>query len=1327
MAPVKNETKLASRHELPRRTEMKYILYGRYGNGCDKAVRQFWMSLAALSFGLAVWLPSAAGAATQSFVQGYVVTSLDKKREIAIPQVSVFLIPESPTDKPVASALTDLSGRFMLKTDVKGVFKLCVKAEGYESSCPKRELALGTGINRRLGNVVISPRRADGMATLYGTAKLADGGIARGFQPALGINAYAKVSAASGSGFQISAVVNNLGEYVLPAVKTNTNLEVIAAVENESRKLKLDAATAIASNSSYRLDLQFDNAPPRIRLTSAMHGGKPAQVVALGDKVTLRAVAEDRDKDKLTYWWTLPDGTVQGPTPDPELIWAVPSAKGRHSVSVVIGDSRGGYVRDRVTVQVGVPGVTFAGQVLDINNAPISGAQVEVNGRILQTNSFGRFSYVVPPADRYVMNIRKLGLAAGEKVYGTGSYVYTGSVADGRWTLRPAQVFTVDPKLPIKIQHSRTEKDCAGPTSQSVDWTSYNQPGMVDWQDGRGNSLPTREVPKKLSSAQMQQALRVLQRVNPDVAGRWARLVGVQTRSEPEPIRCGPGIAVAIPANSLVNQRTGAAPPGKVQIALSTIELNAGQMPGDFSAVDASGKTVSMESFGAGSIEIGDGLSRYNLKPGASAQVTIPIDSTQQAGGAAVGVGIPFLRYDEATGRWMQDGQATRTGTGSATAYSKKVERFSTLNADILKSGQSCVAVELDPAAGFALPVNVEVTMPPSVVNPNVIQVRTFSVDSNKTNAVFNLPNNTNIAFTPYVNGTRPDGSTGLVPTGVFVVNTGGPMNSTTNPPTPNADGTYYREVGGVPQGPCASRVTLRNAAVPNLAPGLEFLQGLYFQSSNLTEIVASAPAVAAAIEQGAVDYYREADQRGARASLNLFKGKNRFGQPETATDKEYSATYANSGDLGFGREMHCRKNLAADGKFDVACYVTNYGQPPANNPDQQDADDAHARLGANATVAMEYSRVENASGVSPEFPDNDRAVKFYVYDTNAPDGPTVKKADLDGFGERPVPQLCMVCHGGNLASVAADPADPSGPKKGAFASRTDIVSMGAKFLPFDLHLFNFPAASSKAAQQAAFKNLNEDIVRVVSQDMGSAAAQITGVVDAWYAGGSSTQIEDAVVANWDGATPASNAHRFYRDVFGKACRTCHISRPFDAPAFDNKADYEAQIASVQNRVCRQRVMPHALRTNQVFWQSVGPSMPSFLQLYGQTLAGWDATSADSQCGLEYTPGRTVPSAFASQVYPILVNHCSSCHSVTGLANFAVAGGPAATYTSITTAIPKSGSGRYITPSNTGASLIFQRIIAGGSSRMPPPPNAAVPSGEVTTLQNWINTSAPGP
>lgn len=629
------------------------------------------------------------------------------------------------------------------------------------------------------------------------------------------------------------------------------------------------------------------------------------------------------------------------------------------------------------------------------------------------------------------MNIRKPGLdGAPSGGFGTASQIYRSSVMAGRWTLRRATVVEVDPTKPIVVQEKRSEKDCQGLVTSRIDWKPYLQAGVFDWQDRRGNSQALGDLGQR-DPKSVHNLMRLLGRMNSGLVRPFAEATGVGANIDDRRIPCGPGIKVKIPANSLVEPRTNRPPTGSVRIALSSVDLRTGdQMPGDYTVEDSkTGQLFAMESFGAASVEIGTATQRFNLKPGTTAAVTIPIAPTQVLGGATPQATIPLLYYDEKKGVWHPEGQLLLTGTGASQGYRAKVKHFSTLNADILKSGQSCVAVEVDSSLTSVLPFNVEVVMQPSVVAPGVIQVRTLNVDSQKGNVIFNLANDKDIVLTPIVSGTRPDGSSGNVPAGVFVVNTGGPQTGVAGAPVPNVDGTYYSESGGVATGPCASRVTLRRLTPPTLTAPDEFLQGLSFQASNITEFTPSGTgpgSIVANILAGAAAYYRYADPRDLRASFNLFKSKNRFGQPLAATEVEEDAQFANSGDLGFGRDMHCRRNVASDGTFDYACYVTNFGQPPLFLPDQQDANDTGDPTKADATVAMEFSRVENQNGDPIEFLDNQRAVKFYVYNPDQPDSIVrILKADLDGHGERPVPQLCMVCHGGISASVPADPLDP--------------------------------------------------------------------------------------------------------------------------------------------------------------------------------------------------------------------------------------------------------------------------------------------------------------
>ena len=1293
-----------------------------------------------------------------SFVNGYVVVSVSsegkKRKEIALPHAEVFLV-DDKNRNPVASTTTDLSGRFNLKTDKTGIYQICVKAEGFTSRCSRNEFRL-SGNTYRFGTFllpIVHNLKAE-TAHAWGRVELKDGSSIRTFEPYMSINAYGTVELVLKNKVKYRAYINNFDEYVIPQVPVGKNFALRVVAEKEVVIRHVDKLTNLQPNRNYSFDFSLTNTPPELRLISAHVGNKPVQEVLAGDEIEVRAVAQDLDDDNLQYYWHLPDGKIFGPVNESSFKWRAPTRKGRYQVTAMVSDNRGGYAKRSFPIEVGDNSIPFSGIVVDTHDNPVIGAQVDINGHLFHTNSKGRIRVQVPVSDRYVFTIRKDGVTTSDSdAYGTASFIYRRAVQDGRWVLRRAQVFTVDPTQPIGLRQSRKFRDCAKPRSEQINWERFLNPRLFQWQNGRGQALSIADVANREKES-FKRILPIISNINPALVNVFlATAIPARRDTKDDRITifdhvnnsiqkgrkgsrrkkpgCEDGIQVEIPANSLVDQATGSAPSGKLRIALSSVEVNASQMPGDFSAIDENNTAVMMESFGAGSIEVGDGSRRFNLAPGKNAMVSIPLDRSQITGGAIPDTTIPFLFFNESKGIWEQEGVADLIGSGASAMYKKKVSHFSTINADILKSGQSCVAVEVDPDAGFVSPLQVEITMQPSVVNPEVIQVRTETIDISQSNVIYNLPNNSDIALTPIVEGVRPDGSTGSVPAGVFVVNTGGPQTSPGNLPTPNPDGTYYSESSGVPTGPCGSRVVLTNLVAPEPAGGYEFLQGLFFQSSNITELHSSDTAVEEAIIAGAEAYYDKIDPRNKRNSFNLFQSENDFGEPFDAGELEWDSEFANSGDLGFGRDMHCRRNNGGDGQFDYACYVTNFGQPPLDLPDQVDADNAHDGLSPDATVAMEYSRVENPFGVSPEFPDNERAVKFYVYNTTTPGALPLTKADLDNFGERPIPQLCVICHGGQVASVAADPANPTGPKKGAFEDRGDIMSMGSSFLPFDLGLYNFPAANSKAAQQPSFKGLNEDIVKGVAtanDAAGFPGAEIVELIDEFYLGGVPNQIIEPVVTDWDKANSGSDTNRFYRDVFGPTCRTCHISQPFSGPPYGTAADFHSDISTIQTRVCNQKVMPHAKRTHQIFWNSLDPNMPSFLELYGQTLPGW-SDSPGSQCGQFYQAGSSPVSVYATEIQPIFDKHCASCHGAGGIASGTqfVVGTIADTYDGLI-------DNGLVTPFDLANSPLFQRLNAVGSSFMPQggpdleevdEDNDAI--NDQDEIENWILSGAPGP
>jgi len=1310
-----------------------------------QAIARAWaFAIAAtISAGLSLPTPSVAQVPANrphiigGFVVATMLTARERVKRIRLPDAAVFAFRSTDPNTPVGSAITDLSGRFLIKVPMSGTFMLCAEAKGFTRLCGNKTFTLAGAPSYSYGEFDLpAPTDSDTTAIAYGTVALQDGRVPRGFDPAVDVNAYASVELNVNKSVRYKAYVNNFGEYVVPRIPIKEDFILRAQIDKQTAETGTAGPQALAvlqARHAYEFDLVLLNSAPRLRAMSAMQNGKPVQIAAPGSTVTLHAISDDPDGDKLTYRWLLPDGKVHGPTAESSVQWTIPNKAGSYIASVSIADERGGYTRSGITVTAGTRGVFFSGTVTQTGGAPIEGAQIDVNGRLTTTNAKGWFNFSVPVDDKYVLNIRSPGVQLPNTPgYGTASFVYTMAVVDGHWTLRRAEVTTKDPKQPIVLQQKRDERDCIGPVASRIDWSQYLKPGLFEWQDQRGNARSLGDVgaidPKAVSNV-----MRLLTRINPTLASTLAMATKVRDQIEPEKVPCTPGIKVEIPAHALIDPTTNLEPSGNVQVSLSTVSLNASQMPGDFTVQISGGKLASMESVGAGSIEIGAGTARYNLKAGVPATVTIPVDGTQLAGNAALPAKVPFLYYDERDGIWRQDGTMDLDVTG--TAYKKSVTHFSTMNADILKQGESCVAVEYDHAS-LSAPFDVEVVMQPSKANPGVFQVRTLHVDADN-NVIYNLPNQTDIVLTPIVQGQLPDGSNGPKPAGVFVVNTGGAQTSNTKPPTPNADGSYYAELNGSPIGPCASRVTLKNLDPVALHSPDEFLQGLSLQSSNINE---TSGTVATAIDQGTVDYYKYADPVPLRGSFNAFKQQNKFGQPAGSsgglTELEVVAHYANGGDLGFGRDMHCRRNIGTDNQYDYACYVTNFGQPPAFLPDQQDAENVVTPgVTPDATVAMEYSRVELAA--PNDFPDSTRAVKFYVYDTNNPNNPPLRKADLDGHGARPVPQLCVICHGGTTASSPADAGNPSGPTKGAFANRNDILLMGSNFLAFDLHFFKFPSAepSSNPTVQAAFKSLNVDIVKGVDSANGTGAAIVDFIDNALYAGGSAVQLDDKVVPGWDSGNANSPQNRLYRDVFARACRTCHTAKPYTAQPFQTKADFDAQVTAIQNLACNRKVMPHAQRTNDLFWQSLNPNMPAYLQIYLQALPNWDSTP-DQQCGQLFQGGVVVTSLFAGTVFPILSGNCSTCHGVVGLANFAV-GGIANTYNLLLTASTKPGAGspKYIVPNNTGTSWLYHRITAPPATRMPPPPAADLVTDDTngnsvvdaTDIANWINLGAPGP
>lgn len=1199
-------------------------------------------------------------------IRGYIATTVrggpllpgvpnTNAHDVFLPCVEVYLR-DASSGTPTISSITDLSGRFTLPAQ-EGRYRICWRAPGFVDDCSEFIVSVGRA-NVHVSTIRITPERMDS-AVVYGKVRLSDGSVPRLFEPFANVNAFARVQLLNkeGNSFQ-EALVNNFGEYLLPQVPVDTPVTLRARMEGASKDQLLLPEANLGGAPSHAVDLAMGNAPPRLEpLTATDSAGRRIKVGRPGSTVRLAAHGSDPDGDAVSFKWMVNPGSgMLNATDTPQVGWSLPNAQGLYSVTLLAYDGKGGYAKSALSLRVDDLGIPFSGKVDATDGTDVVGARVEVNGQLAVTGQGGFFQIRVRNANRFVLNIRKPG-------YALVSQIYDDAVTGGRWTMASCSVATVDPAQPINVVDRRDERNCPGPLSDRLNWCQYPLLANPQWQDGSSRIVPPfGELRLPLPGCKSNQTHQV----------------------------CGPGVRVEIPANALQDQN-GQDPAGNVNIDLCTVDLfSPGQMPGDYTVQRPDGTTGVMQSYGAALIEITDGTRRFNLKPGILARVTIPVDPSQLAAGGPLPPTIPLLFYDETEGVWREEGIANLVGTD----YVASVSHFSAINTDLVKTDQSCVRIlspDLPPC------YQLEILIPQTGGAAPVRITKFIDNSPPHRHVVYNLPSDVNIVLIPI----RIDNDT---PIGTFVVNTGGPQF----PTDPNLPLDPYDA--------CATEVTFQDLAIPESPTSGEFLHGLFsFAAINLDELDPGVPADATLItqlDQATQNYYQNIDPRGKRLTLDDFKTVNGFGGAG-----EIHVVYANSVDLGFGRDMYGVKN-----GLDAAAYVTNYGD--SESPDETDVADAILKTNPQATVAMEYSRIESLPGEPVEFDDPERVVKFYVYDTGT--GNLLNAANLDGFGARPIPQLCMVCHGGEYPGGAVLGAAPP------FNTRDD-VKLGSKFIPFDLHSYTFSPATgfTKADQQADFKSFNQTIVLNSPPD--SVMAEI---ITEMYPGGASDQDENFVVTGWD-SEPIQQ--EMYRDVVGRSCRVCHAAQSFPSLQFNQGSQLINILGSTEVRVCLEHVMPHSKVTHKRFWTSVGPHQPGLLQIFGDAkgsgLNGWNGTL----CGMFIPGGDTPAGAFDTMIQPIFngmgttpgYTPCIACHTGgSPPAGLSLAAGAA--YDEIVDVASTQSTLDRVQSSDHNSSYLWHKI---NGTHLDPPANGSgdrMPAGgppflnatDINTLKDWINAGA---
>jgi len=250
--------------------------------------------------------------------------------------------------------------------------------------------------------------------------------------------------------------------------------------------------------------------------------------------------------------------------------------------------------------------------------------------------------------------------------------------------------------------------------------------------------------------------------------------------------------------------------------------------------------------------------------------------------------------------------------------------------------------------------------------------------------------------------------------------------------------------------------------------------------------------------------------------TLDDWRRLNHFA-PNNNGNVEVAATYINKMDLNLVRRMQATRN----GPNSIAFVVCNHPGPDGQT--QEEVDEvmtlAFQLEREVACVAMEWSTTAGVNNGQPY-------TKFFTF---GPDGRLLPSVNLDGRGEKYMPGACVACHGGSQYNGRfPEKGNPSG-------------YLGARFLPFDTGNYYFASALPESAQHQQLFELNK-LVREIETDTSPIGKLIRG----WYHEDTTNVLDKEYVPdvwrNADAQPATAGAARFYRDVVGASCRTCHGS-----------------------------------------------------------------------------------------------------------------------------------------------------------------------------------------
>lgn len=1041
-----------------------------------------------------------------------------------------------PAGTVVDSSKTALNGHFNLSAKPGQTYQICWEIQGQTGCVTKVEVGKSPVWAGRL-------RARLGVPYVFGSVLTGDARPCWVQDSFFGLDVSTEIR---GAGKTTRA--NTQGEYILVPQPGAT---FILSAECE----KSQAVQQVTANSQMQqVDLNLGNRAPRITSLAATDGSKFVTRTTMGQTLEMISSTRELDGDTVEYSWKLADGQMGmlGSSTSNIEKWQLPNLDGNQSVYVMARDAKGGFAFKRFEMQVGINQIDASGIAVDqLTGKPVRNATVTFGNATALTSNSGWFSLSTAAVadDRYVLNITHPNFALVSRILDKSS---TGNT----YQMIRTQVTTHRGDQDIDIEDKRSAGACGtavkGGAQQVVRLASPTF--YVEEMDKAGDKRAQTDQTGEHDASDKSRA------------DQFDREEEIRKYLEAQQL-CDPrGVRIRIAGGSLVDVN-GMKWVGLVRASVATLNPALRALPGDYQAIDANGDRVEMLSFGAAYAEFTDVSGRkLQLVPGATAKIMVPVSAYQIA---SANPAIAQWSYDQKTGFWQEEAKGILTMTSDGPRYVGKTEHFSAINMDVAGNDPAfatCARVEVD--AAFSAWNNLVLRAYVSY-GGNSVQVKETPLDTAQYHAIYRIPFNTGTPNTLRLELRGTLGGQQLVLLDNIINTDTRPKMTGTNlwPPYP------YTE--------CGDPILLTTG--PGVVPAYgdydttgrpSFLIGPYGEFN---------PSDGA---QQTIDYYAALDAgspTGAKDTLGKWWSANGFGTDGLgAGNPTYvNQAYLNHNDLGFGRDMHCLKTGG-----NLSCYVTNYGLA---NQNLHNANDAEAKnpMTRGATVAMEYDAAANS----------DERVQFYVFGGGVATSGRINFADLDGFGPKPVPFLCMVCHGGGPSL--------NGNKKVSHA----------RFREFDLPSFrysknrqwDFGQTTLNGTELGNFAKLNS-MVRDTTVSM-----PIGLLIDQWYPGGfagNPAPVLPNPPAKWTPTSPTPDDLTYYHQVYAKTCRTCHLARDEGNPENFFVFGKLAQLAVTKFAVCgsgspKRRFMPNAVVTYKNFWADV-PRRLLYETLVGVTLNSCD-------------------------------------------------------------------------------------------------------------------------